>query len=174
MYLPSWRDHAIYHHKYVVLPRPLVPYCRWDATVTNNPFSLKFIHPWPLNQCNQLGTATSGTARSSSHQLNVLYFLLNRDFAKRPVISSRPSPFPVVMADHAIIPSNHNVCISIHNINICYKIIRIYIQVTYRHRFCDTIRACKARLFPCKTCDILFVPLSAWCSWTVCSYYMRP
>lgn len=47
---------------------------------------------------------TSGTARSSSHQLKVLYFLLKRDLAKSPVISSRPRPFPVVMADHTIIP----------------------------------------------------------------------
>lgn len=47
---------------------------------------------------------TSGTARSSSHQLNVLYFLLKRDLAKSPVTSSRPRPLPVVMADHTIIP----------------------------------------------------------------------
>lgn len=52
----------------------------------------------------KLTSLTSGTARSSSHQLKVLYFLLKRDFANRPVISSRPRPLPVVIADHAIIP----------------------------------------------------------------------
>lgn len=49
-------------------------------------------------------TITSGNARSSSHQLKVLYFLLNRDLAKRLVTSSGPKPLPVVDADHTIKP----------------------------------------------------------------------
>lgn len=127
MYWPDWKDLEVYLHKYEVLLQSLVPYCRSDATViTRITFNMMLTIPcMVIDIIYELGTATSGTARSSSHQLKVLYFLLKRDLANSPVISSRPSPLPVVIADHAIIPRNPNVCISMHNTYIYIKYLNI-------------------------------------------------